>query len=1112
MATSISILLVECLSLFNVVVSREGLVAYEPEVPQSLWLDELGRLRVWAANIGAHQTGQSSLDYRLRDASHLKDQIIRLLERLQRLLVDLSEFLDEILEGVEAQYSDDEDATELEQIYNGLVEVIGSLFQMSMLIRRPAHHDRLLGTKKEDSVTFEPYDRQHVLEKYPRANNIIVDRLGSAISRRRADLKYRERHHAKLSQGINRIHAAETQEPHDRESTIFSETVATEYQEPNIQFDETGSQSGFSQTSYAPTLLEGGNAITVPPPPKEAANEEPFECPYCFFITTIKNKRSWARHVFRDIMPYICIFGDCSTPNRLYDSRREWYQHLTNSHISPSGAGEVHECPLCHESGFSTLSLERHLGRHLEELALFAMPRTMGDETLDSDRSRHSSGQDASSHKESIDSSSDEAAQEVEGSSAIGAEFLDTLPADVRNESNHRELASQTEGEEEEYHIKCICNYAEDDGNTVYCDKCDTWQHIECYYTDEHVPENHLCAECKPRTLDRKGARERQNRQREQRDHVAHREEGKANYQRDDQGLRRRRGSFSNSSTSSLYINDAEQEIVDHDTLEQRNKATSEEVAKQLARWNESTKISINEYSEANRSLERTLRDMDQSHAQHALPKDFTGNPSVAIPSAEFSSFEESRANRATAHTPRQNTPVENTDKYESLLSTESLENQDESGTSGHGQNQGALSSLKRLFGFGSRQESSKTDVAASSTATGKTFLPNRTRERNVEQDERNIEQDKRNIEQDTRNIEQDETHLRSGRDDFVPLPPRIRHIDSDSDSESYRRRRTSSEVHELRRDSLDLSKSPSRTPTDHERADADVIQGVQDDKDHAERAKFESTIQPPASDSDRATGLPPFSHGKTIQRNVSFVANTLSRPARDDEVAVMRSFAAHASHCSFCADPYDTYLRGGTLCDRGNAYARDVAQYIYNKSGRPYSVIDRKVSGERVQVEIPASCKAVRGLIKAADRGLKVKDRTPVVRKDKTYPVAERRAMSEEERMNRRDGYDVVEIAPRRERRRAAVYAGGRGSLYKDDEEERRRRRDRVSDEGRGSLYENDEEERRRRRDRVSDEGRGSLYENDEEARRRRRTDRVGEATSIVIVAEPRRSPRYER
>jgi len=518
MATSISSLLIECLSLFNAQVARDELIAHDAEVPQSLWLDELGRLRVWAANIGAHQIGQSSLDYRLRDASHIKDQIIRLLERLQRLLVDLKEALNDPPEEADEQFSDDEDTNELEQIYNGFVEVMGSLFQMSMLIRRPARHDRLLGAKKEDSVPFEPYDRQHVLEKYPRADAIVGDRLGRAISRRRADLKYRERHHAKLSQGINHVQMAGNKD-HDRESTVLSDTIATEYKEPNIQFDETASHSGVSQTSYAPTLLEGGNAITVPPPPKKSANEQPFECPYCFFITTIKNKRSWARHVFRDIMPYVCIFAGCSTPNRLYDSRREWYKHLTDSHISPSSADELHKCALCREAGFSALSLERHLGRHLEELALFALPRSVGDDDIDSDRSRHSSRQHASSHKASPDSSSGEAedeAIELVTSTTEHPPAGDISTAFLGGPQRLEELAEQKT--EEGHPIKCICTYRGGDGNVVYCDNCETWQHIECYYPNQNVPELHRCADCEPRPLDRKLATERQKYRGEQSD------------------------------------------------------------------------------------------------------------------------------------------------------------------------------------------------------------------------------------------------------------------------------------------------------------------------------------------------------------------------------------------------------------------------------------------------------------------------------------------------------------------------------------------------------------------------------------------------------------------
>jgi hypothetical protein len=56
--------------LFVELIDSEWLAQFETEVSVRKWEDELGRLRVWAANIGAHQSGQSSLDYRLRDASH----------------------------------------------------------------------------------------------------------------------------------------------------------------------------------------------------------------------------------------------------------------------------------------------------------------------------------------------------------------------------------------------------------------------------------------------------------------------------------------------------------------------------------------------------------------------------------------------------------------------------------------------------------------------------------------------------------------------------------------------------------------------------------------------------------------------------------------------------------------------------------------------------------------------------------------------------------------------------------------------------------------------------------------------------------------------------------
>jgi len=58
--------------------------------------------------------------------------------------------------------------------------------------------------------------------------------------------------------------------------------------------------------------------------------------------------------------------------------------------------------------------------------------------------------------------------------------------------------------------IKCICGFNEDDGNTVFCEVCHTWGHIECYYPDGVVPEVHECLDCKPRAIDVESAKERQ--------------------------------------------------------------------------------------------------------------------------------------------------------------------------------------------------------------------------------------------------------------------------------------------------------------------------------------------------------------------------------------------------------------------------------------------------------------------------------------------------------------------------------------------------------------------------------------------------------------------------
>ena len=407
MAISISSSIIACLKSFNEFIEEikyfqdkdvRGLVA-------SAWEDELGRLRMWAANIGAHQTGQSSLDFRLRDASHIREQIIKLLQGLLRRLQDARDVLaDDEESDVEAAAEDDtlNDEgweTEIQGLQESIATNVKCLFQMSLLVRKPAQHDLYLGSRGADVAAFEPFDYNHVKEKYPKADDALVKRLGYAITRRRKYLKYRERHATKLRQGIGNVDAGAA---HDRDlqehepmelgtGSVLSSTIVTELEQRNIDFDDKASDTDVSRTSYAPTLLSGGN-VAIPPPPKASLEGIPFECPYCFYIIEIDGIRAWNKHIFQDLQPYICIAPTCTTPDKLYPTRHEWLHHSYVAHpamMTYDGTTEESKtyvaCLLCKETIEIGKQHDRHLARHLQELSLFVLPSVEQDSDVGGD-------------------------------------------------------------------------------------------------------------------------------------------------------------------------------------------------------------------------------------------------------------------------------------------------------------------------------------------------------------------------------------------------------------------------------------------------------------------------------------------------------------------------------------------------------------------------------------------------------------------------------------------------------------------------------------------------------------------------------------------------------
>ena len=191
---------------------------------------------------------------------------------------------------------------------------------------------------------------------------------------------------------------------------------------------------------------------------------------------------------------------------------------------------------------------------------------------------------------------------------------------------------------------------------------------------------------------------------------------------------------------------------------------------------------------------------------------------------------------------------------------------------------------------------------------------------------------------------------------------------------------------------------------------------------------------------STRKPAMPLFYNMPAFQRQVSFDADPVySRPARDDEVYVMKGFARHCSHCSRCADPYEASRRGDGLCDKGRARAQRVAEYVYSKGDQAYSKVDSE-GNQRVQIEIPAGCQPVRGLLKAMERGLLRRTSKPVSY-DSTYYVPARRPLSSSTTARLPKPRLETAEAPRYPsplRRGDSKRYVGRGSLYEADMKER--------------------------------------------------------------------------
>ncbi|KAL4912242.1 hypothetical protein BDW62DRAFT_206667 [Aspergillus aurantiobrunneus] len=302
---------------------------YKAEVPSAQWQDELTRFQNWASTIRAQRTGLDSLDYRLRESSHITSWLEPALERMQNLLRHIEHVPKNVAPG-EGRVSSNSSVTVLQIVYNNLHDAINSLERICDSILHPAPHDRRMSIKTFKE--FLPFDLKFLREKYPTTSSELIERLASANAQRRAILLQR----------------------HDQK-------------QPGRSLGEILTGDAMYGIFAIRTFW---NKLAIAPPPLSFANGGEFECPYCFWTMSLPDEHAWHVHVLHDLMAYICVVPECSKSRQMYETHDEWYHHVIEEHPR-----ELlnQACPLCKSPGLEAASMHRHIAMHLEEIALFAL-------------------------------------------------------------------------------------------------------------------------------------------------------------------------------------------------------------------------------------------------------------------------------------------------------------------------------------------------------------------------------------------------------------------------------------------------------------------------------------------------------------------------------------------------------------------------------------------------------------------------------------------------------------------------------------------------------------------------------------------------------------------
>ncbi|CEI63690.1 unnamed protein product [Fusarium venenatum] len=206
-----------------------------------------------------------------------------------------------------------------------------------------------------------------IRDRFPKLEKWLVERLGENNARRASSLNEARDRSLDIEAIMSEIAKWTIDEP--EESVFPSEALFSDSQPKPT---ETTRSTNLSNSVFDKSNPDSFRRLAPPSKPARRVTHVPASNAS---FTTFASFSTKASAISEDLSPYSCTVRTCDSGTKLYSSTRTWVEHEAQHRLQD---WQGTECPFCDKQSslMSPQSYYKHVGEHLREISLAALPHS----------------------------------------------------------------------------------------------------------------------------------------------------------------------------------------------------------------------------------------------------------------------------------------------------------------------------------------------------------------------------------------------------------------------------------------------------------------------------------------------------------------------------------------------------------------------------------------------------------------------------------------------------------------------------------------------------------------------------------------------------------------